>query len=129
MKRSSVLLDSSVWVEILSKGPLLNKCISEHKKARHIIVPTLVLFEVYRKIASSTSEDKALSAVAHMSQHDVIDLTRDIALTAADISIENKLGMADSIILASARTFSAKLVTIDNDFAQFKDVRVLRGKL
>jgi toxin FitB len=90
------------------------------------IVPTLVLYEVYRKISTSISEDQALSVVALMSQQKVMDLTRDVALGAADLSIQYKLPIADSLILAHARHENALLVTLDNDFAKIDGVKVLR---
>ena len=126
MKAQPLLLDSSVWVELFSQGRLWKKCERERKKAELIFVPTLVLYEVYRKIISATSEDRGLSAVAVMSRHEVSDLTREVALTAADLSLEHKLPMADSIVLAHAYQAAAELVTLDNDFAGISGARVLR---
>jgi predicted nucleic acid-binding protein len=89
-------------------------------------MPTLVLFEVYKKIAVTLSEDQALAAVATLSQYTVTDLSRDIALAAADISIQNRLGMADSIVLAHAREAGALLITLDNYFNGIQGAQVLR---
>lgn len=127
--RGTILLDSSCWIELLSEGPLASSCRRELKSISAgslSIVPTLVLYEVYRKITTSISEDQALSVVALMSQQKVVDLTRDIALTAADLSIQHKLPMADSLILAHAKHENALLVTLDNDFAKIDGAKVLR---
>jgi toxin FitB len=43
-------------------------------------------------------------------------LNDDLALVAADLGIEHKLPMADSIILATARFFDAEVITSDADF-------------
>ena len=126
MKAETLLLDSSVWVELFSQVRLWRKCEREQKKADFIVIPTLVLYEVYRKIVSATSEDRGLSAVVVMSCHEVADLTREVALTAADLSLEHKLPMADSIVLAHARQASAELVTLKNDFAGIPGAKVLR---
>ncbi|MGK5085012.1 type II toxin-antitoxin system VapC family toxin [Bdellovibrionota bacterium FG-1] len=123
---SSLVLDSSVWIEILNKGPLAKDCLRALKGAHAIYVPTLVLFEVYKKLASSRSEDQALSAVAMMSQYKVTDMTREIALAAADISLQRDLAMADSVVLAHAQQTGATLVTLDNDFAGISGVEVFR---
>ena len=40
----------------------------------------------------------------------------DLALVAADLSLEYKLPMADAIILATGRFFNAEVVTSDADF-------------
>ena len=79
-------------------GPLQSKCDQQSKRADEIVVPTVVLFEVYRKIARSISEEAGLSAVAYMSQNRVQDLSRRVALSAADLSIEHKLAMADALV-------------------------------
>jgi len=94
--------------------------------ASSVVVPTLVLFEVYRKIAQQVSEDQALSSVAMLAQHAVADLTQEIALSAADLSLAHKLPMADSLILAHAQRAGATLVTLDNDFTEIPGVKVLR---
>ncbi len=121
------VLDSSVWIELLNKGPLLKECTKVLKNAQRIIVPTLVLFEVYKKIAACHTEDQALSAIALLSQHEVMDMTREIALAAADLSLQKRLAMADSIVLAHAQQSGAVLVTLDNDFVGISDTQVIRG--
>jgi toxin FitB len=122
----SVVLDSSVWIEMLNDGPLGSACAKELNAAQKVIVPTVVLYEVYRKVAQSRSEDQALSVTALLSQHEVSELSREVALAAADISIQKGLGMADSLVLAHAQQKGATLVTLDNDFAGLAGARVLR---
>jgi predicted nucleic acid-binding protein len=124
LKSNLVLLDSSVWIEVITQGKLYEKCM--HEKSDQIIVPTLVLFEVYRKLSKNLSEDKALIAIAMITQNQVQDMTQEVALTAADLSLEYNLGMADSLILAHSRIHKAKLITLDNDFSDIKDVKVIR---
>lgn len=121
----AVIADSSCWIEMFGEGPLASSCRKELKNSQSI-VPTLVIYEVYRKIASGISEDQALSAVAFMSQGRVVELSREVALSAADLSIELRLAMADSMVLAHARHENATLVTLDNDFSGIPEVKVLR---
>jgi len=111
---------------VTHSGPLFKACDKELKSASEVLVPTVVIYEVYKKISLSVSEDRALSVVALMSQHKVVDLTRDIALAAADLSIGRRLPMADSLVLAHARYENAILVTLDNDFANIPNAKVLR---
>ena len=120
------LLDSSVWIEIFSGGPKLKSCNKELKSASSVVVPAFVLYEVYKKIAKSVSEDQALSVVASMAQYNVVALTQDIALSSADLSLQHGLGMADSFVLGHAISANAVLVTLDNDFSGIQGVRVLR---
>jgi predicted nucleic acid-binding protein len=99
------VVDSSVWIELFAQKPSSEACLKEIK---------------------SDSEHQGLTAVATMSQYRVLDLTRDIALSAADIAIRAKLAMADSLMLAHARSNHAVLLTLDNDFAGLADTKVLR---
>ena len=125
----SVVLDSSVWIEIFRSGPLLKACQQELNAARIVIVPSLVLFEVYKKIVSQKTEDLALSAIALLNQYLVQDLNQEIALTAADLSLQHHLAMADSIVLAHAVKTNSTLVTLDNDFEGILGTQVLRSKV
>lgn len=122
---SSKVIDSSCWVEIFADGPAAKKCLKEVKTSKNILVPTLVVFEVYRKIKQSVSDELGLTAISYLSQFNVQTLTREISLLAADLSLQHKLGTADSLILAHAHEASAELITLDNDFRNLPRVRVL----
>ena len=126
MSSAPILLDSSAWIEILGDLARSASCQRELKGASQVLVPTIVMYEVYRKIASSVSEDHALQAAAMLARYKLQDLTKEVALTAADISLEHKLGMADSMVLAHAVVGGATLVTLDNDFAGIMGVKVIR---
>ena len=120
-----MIVDSSVWLEILFDGKLASACVRELAKGR-ILIPSLVLFEVYKKTKLKTDESRALEAVGAISSHEILELTREVALLAADLSIEHRMGMADSIVLAHARHLGTRLITLDHDFAMIPDVSVLR---
>ncbi len=127
MNKSSlpVVLDSSVWIEIFAKGSRHNQCEFYISKP-NIIVPSLVLYEVYKYICSQVSEDLALSVIAQITQHKVQDLNKEIALFGADLSLNNKIAMADAIVLSTAYYCNAELITLDNDFTGFEGVKVIR---
>ena len=126
MKEPGAVLDSSVWIEILSSGPALKSCKKALNLYPRILVPTLVIFEVYRKIASSTSEDQALAAISVMTQYEVVELTQDISLLAGDLSLQYKLDSVDSLILAHAHIQNSILVTLDYDFHKLPGVKLLK---
>lgn len=119
------VIDSSCWIEIFSNGMLAKKCQKEVLSSKSIIVPSLVIYEVYRKVKQSSSDESGLSAISYISQFEVKPLTREVALLAADLSLQFKLGTAGSIILAHANETSAELVTLDNDFRGLPGVQVL----
>ncbi len=58
----------------------------------------------------------------------VEELTVEIAINAAVISVENKLAMADSVILATARANQATLWTQDKDFSGFEGVEYIERR-
>jgi predicted nucleic acid-binding protein len=120
-----MVVDSSVWIEILQHGSLHDKCLKAiHRQT--VRVPTVILFEVYRKLKSKVSEDVALEAVAALGRYEAVELTREIALLAGDLSLEHDLAMADALVLASAHYFGDVLLTLDNDFLNLPSARVIR---
>jgi len=62
-----------------------------HRADRSLIVPTLTLFEVFKRILQQRNEADALRAIGLMRQGRCIDLTDSLALGAASLSFELKL--------------------------------------
>ena len=79
-------------------------------------MPTLSLYEVFRRVLQQRGEDDALQAVALMQQATIVELSAALALSAARISLNDKIPMADSIMLATARAYGATLWSQDSDF-------------
>ena len=88
-----------------------------------LIVPSLSLFEVFKRVLQQRDENDALQATAVMRQGTVVDLDASIALQAARLSVARRLPMADSVILATARDCAALLWTQDADFEGLDEVR------
>ena len=82
---------------------------------RSLIVPTLALFEVFKRVSQQRNEDDALRAVAVMEQGRVVDSIARLAW-AARLSIQHAIAMADSMMLATAHRHRATLWTQDSDF-------------
>ncbi len=120
-----MVVDSSVWLEILLEGKLSEPC-SKIVESSTPSIPSLCLYEIYRKLKVTFSESEALEAVGSLSAFTELSLTNEVALLAADISLQYKLAMADSIVLAHARQLEVPLITLDNDFAGIPGVKLLR---
>ena len=122
-----ILLDSYGWIEYFTDGPLAENYAPYIEKAddEMYVTPSIVVYEVYRKIKSLMGEQKALDAYSQMSRTTIVDLTSAISLKAADISIASKLGTADSIILATARECNAEIVTSDKHMKDQKGVKFI----
>jgi toxin FitB len=110
------IVDSSGWLEYFADGPNAAFFAQPIEATRELLVPTLSLYEVFKRVLLQRGEDQALQAVALMQQGQVLDLTAVIALSAAKASIERRLPMADSIMLATAQTHGAVFWTQDTDF-------------
>jgi predicted nucleic acid-binding protein len=123
------VIDSSAWLEYFANGPNASFFAPAIEKGEDLIIPSLTLYEVFKKILQQTDEGHALQAVAVMQQGMVVDLDARIALDAARISIKSKLPMADSIILATARTYEATVWTQDEDFKDIPDVQFRKKRV
>jgi predicted nucleic acid-binding protein len=110
------VVDSSAWLEYFADGPNADAFAQTLEATDDLLVPTICLYEVFKSVLRQRGESAALSAVALMWQGRVIDLTERIALLAADLSLQTKLPMADSIILATAKLNGARIWTQDLDF-------------
>ena len=122
------LVDSSGWLEYFADGPNASFFAPAIMATDELIVPTLGIYEVFKRVLQQSSEGQALQAVALMQQGRVVELTAALALSAAIISTELRLPMADSIMLAMARSLDAVFWTQDADFAQISGVRFIEKK-
>lgn len=110
------VIDCSAWLEYFADGPNAALFAKPIEAARTLLVPTLSLFEVFKRVSQQRDEDEALRAVAIMEQGKVVDLDRATALEAARLSIQHRIAMADSVMLATAQRHRATLWTQDADF-------------
>jgi len=110
------IVDSSGWIEYFADSKNSNNFAKPIENTKELIVPSIILFEVFKKLLTELGEDIALTAIAHMQQGKVIDLDQEIALSAARVSFENKIPMADSIIYSTAIKYNATLWTQDEHF-------------
>ena len=120
------VVDSSAWLEYFANGPNAAFFAAAIERTDELLVPSLTLYEVFKRVLQQRDEGQALQAVAIMQQSTVVDLDGTIALEAARISCSTKLPMADSIILATARVHSATVWTQDADFKDLPGVRYRR---
>ncbi len=117
------IVDSSGWLEYFAGGPNAGFFAPTIELPAELVVPTLSLFEVFKRVLQQRDETAALRAVALMQQGTVVDLTPPIALSAARLSVELRLPMADSVMLASARAYDATFWTQDAHFENMDGVR------
>ena len=119
------VVDSSGWLEYLADGPNADFFSKAIEDVRRLVVPTISLLEVFKRVLQQRNENDALQAVALMKQGQVVDLSEAIALSAAKLGSDLNLPLADSIILATARKYSAVVWTQDADFDGLEGVRFI----
>ena len=119
------LVDTSGWIEYFFKEANADSFALPIEDTVNLIVPTICLYEVFKKINLAGNEAQALTAIAHMKQGTIVPLTEAISLSASLISIKHKLGMADSLIYATAQAYKAKMWTQDADFKDLVNVKYI----
>lgn len=120
-----ILVDSSGWLEYFMNGSLAEKYAGYLSKPDHVLTPTIVLYEVFKVLKSQLGEEHALDAVTQMGKTNIVPLTDSLAYHAANLSLEYKLAMADSIIYATANVHQVMLATSDVDFKGLPKVTYL----
>jgi predicted nucleic acid-binding protein len=122
------IVDPSSWLEHFAGVPNASFFEPAITKPGNLVVPSASLYEVFKRVYQQRGESEALVAAALMEQGAVIDLDTTLALSAAKLSVDTKLPMADSIMLATARQAGAELWTQDADFEGVEGVRYVRAR-
>lgn len=122
------VVDSSAWLEYFADGPNAARFADAIEQTEHLLVPTLSLFEVYKRLYQQLGESGAINGIAMMQRGRIVDVTASLALEAARNSIDFKLPLADSIVLTTARAHGAILWTQDADFERIDGVRYFKKR-
>jgi toxin FitB len=119
------VVDSSGWMEYFTAGENVHFFESSILNTDQLIVPAICIYEVFKRLSQTRGEEEALQAVAIMALGREVVLDRDVAIAAVEVSLQYKLPMADSIILATARTQNATLWTQDQHFKGIPGVQYI----
>lgn len=122
------LVDSSAWLEYFSGGTAAKYFEAPLQDTASLLVPSIVIYEVFKVVMRESGEKKALQALAALQKGMVVELTSRIAIAAAKCSLQHNLPMADSIIFATAHAYSATIWTQDADFKQLPGVKYFSKK-
>jgi predicted nucleic acid-binding protein len=122
------VVDSSGWLEYMANGPNAGAFAPAVEDVGRLIVPSITIVEVFRRVYQQRTEAEAVQAVSLMRRGRVVDLDFTLAANAGKLGVESKLPLADSIILATARAYQATLWTQDADFDGLPDVRYFPKK-
>ena len=122
-----ILVDSFGWIEYLAGGQLAERYEEHLTNLAEVITPTIVLYEVYKKLRRERKEEEALLVIAQIMKTRIVPLTEEIALSTAEISLKHTLPMADAIVYATAMKEACPVVTSDPHFKGLEDVIYLEA--
>ena len=119
------VVDSSGWLHYLLNGPIAERYVAYVHRPSHVVTPSIIVYEVYKTVKRSVNEGLACEAIAALQETLVVPLDPYLARSAADISLQHKLSMADAIVYATARKYNVPLCTSDKDFKDLPGVEYI----
>ena len=122
------VVDSSGWLEYFAGSENADFFAAAIEDTDHLLVPVICVYEVFKRILQQHGQGTAELRVADLYKGQVVDLTASLALSAARLSHELSLPMADGMILVTAREHNATLWTQDEDFKYLEGVRYIEKK-
>ncbi|MDP2924870.1 MAG: PIN domain-containing protein [Nanoarchaeota archaeon] len=116
------LIDSSIWIDYLINGNFKELI----EKKENLLLATISLIEIKKKLSKLKIPNKEIdNKIGYIKKQSIIiNLDEKIAEKASELVIEKNLPIADSIVYASALINSAILMTLDNDFRGFDNVKI-----
>lgn len=126
------VIDSYAWLEYFmgtEAGRKVKQIIDS--EADEKLTPSICLAEIYAKILKTEDEEKAeLRRAFIKSRSALIPLDENLAVQAAktDVAMKKKVenwGLADSIVLSTARDRKGKVVTGDPHFRRLDDAQMI----
>jgi predicted nucleic acid-binding protein len=121
----SVVVDSSGWLEYITADSKAAEFARYLEGENSILVPTIVVYEVYKKLLTAEGKTAADRFVSQALRRRIIPFDENLALAAANVGLEYRLAMADAIIYATALASRAQLITSDPHFRGLPGVTLL----
>lgn len=110
------VIDSVGWIAYFKGDPLAKSYRDYILEHSDIVCPSIVIYEVSKKIELQISRQAAAMAVAQLAKNHVVPLDQSMATSAARVSLAHGLAMADAIVYATALLVGATLLTSDAHF-------------
>jgi len=123
-----VIVDSCGWLQWFTNGRVADRFEKYLADPDNIVMPAIVIYEVYKVLKREAGEEKALLAAGYMKRSPVIPLNENLALAAADVALKESLAMADAIIVATASMNKCQIITSDSDFKDLPGVVYIAAK-
>ncbi|MDE1810515.1 MAG: type II toxin-antitoxin system VapC family toxin [Candidatus Micrarchaeota archaeon] len=119
----TVLIDSWTWIEYWKGGKHAHEAMGYIESDEEAFVSAVNLIELYTWVARDYGETVARSRLESVEARCyIVPLEKGISLDSARLKLKHKLGIADSIVLATAKSVNGKVVTGDSDFKHIDGV-------
>jgi predicted nucleic acid-binding protein len=126
------IIDTYAWIEYF-KASEMGKAAKEFIESEYSVTPTVVVSEISRKLrkdielGNETREGRIRRLEFIRATSRIVDLDFEIAVEAGGINEDLKVeaknwGLADSIVLCTARSLKGKVVTGDEHFRRLNNV-------
>jgi predicted nucleic acid-binding protein len=122
------IVDSSGWLEYFAAGENAAFFTPAIQDSEHLLVPVIIIYEVFKRIHAQKGLNAAERSIMDMHKGRIVDLDTSLAISAALLSTQLKLPMADSLILATTQSSNAMLWTQDAHFAGLDSVQYIEKK-
>lgn len=119
------IVDSSGWLEYFADTPNAAFFAPVIEDSENLVVPVICIYEVFKRILLQSGLSVAQTHIGDMYTGQIVAINDSLALSAAQISVEQKLPMADSLIMAVARKHHATLWTQDEHFKGMPGVQYI----
>ena len=122
------VIDSSAWLAYFAEEPNAKHFAPIIKLVHELVVPTIILYEVFKVVLRESNESSALQAAAALQKGTVVDLTPKLAIAASKLSLQHLIPMADAIIFATTLAYGATFWTQDIHFKNISGVKYFPKK-
>lgn len=117
------MIDSWAWIEYWKAGKSAKAAAKHIDGDEEAFVSAINLIEIYSWFSRYYDEDVAKARIETVEKRCfVLPLDRNLSMSAARLKVKHKLGIADSVVLAAAKSLGAGLVTGDPDFEKMEGV-------
>jgi len=120
------VVDSSAWLSYFAGDKNADNFAKPIENVEQLILPTIILYEVFKCVLREKDESSALQAVAHMQQAKIIPLDSLLSIESAQSGCKYNLPLADSIIYTVTLKYNAILWTQDSHFSELKKVKYFK---
>ena len=126
MKMSKAVYDTRFFVEnYYSPDPIIIKKLKESlRKTKERYISAIVIHEVYQLTLRKEGRETAILRTTLLEQDfRVVNVDAEIAKLSAEIRLNHKMSMADSIIAATAKSLKAVCISDDLHFKAVSEIK------